>query len=156
MHDFRESIDRYFYIGGFNCAETTLTVLRESGLVHIEPVTTKLMTGFGGGMAKGYVCGSVIAAVAALGDRYGRTSPEQDRGNRNARYSNISLDSDSATIRCNAPTSSASTRPRRNRNTPIVEKSYGPHLRHSAKPSRKKRCHAATANQSSGFQWKRP
>jgi C_GCAxxG_C_C family probable redox protein len=79
MQDARAAIDRYFYIGGFNCAETTLTVLRESGLVQIDPAATRMMTGFGGGMTKGYVCGAVIAAVAALGQRYGRTSPDEDR-----------------------------------------------------------------------------
>lgn len=79
MQNARAAIDRYFYIGGFNCAETTLTVLRERGLVQIEPAATRMMTGFGGGMTRGYVCGAVIAAVAALGQRFGRTSTDESR-----------------------------------------------------------------------------
>lgn len=79
MQDIAKSIDRLFYIGGFNCAETTLTILRERDVIDVPPAATRMMTGFGGGMTKGYVCGAVVAAVAAIGARYGRTSPSEDR-----------------------------------------------------------------------------
>ena len=79
MQDLQTLIDRYFYLGGFNCAETTFTILHERGHLDVDPDVVRLMTGFGGGMSKGYVCGAVAAAVAAIGSRYGRTSPQQDR-----------------------------------------------------------------------------
>lgn len=79
MINVREQIDKQFYIGGFNCAETTLSILIESNVIKADKDIVRMMTGFGGGMAKGYVCGSVVAAISALGLLYGRTSPEQSR-----------------------------------------------------------------------------
>lgn len=75
----KDEIEKRFYIGGFNCAETTLSILIETGAIDADKNIIKMMTGFGGGMTKGYLCGSVIAATSALGLLYGRTSPEQSR-----------------------------------------------------------------------------
>lgn len=73
------NVIRYFYNGGLNCAESTLKCLIEEGFVNLPEDTVKMMSGFGGGMQRGSVCGAVIAAVAALGSEYGRTSTEEDR-----------------------------------------------------------------------------
>ncbi len=80
-----EEIEKKFYIGGFNCAETTLSILIENEAIQLDKSIVKMMTGFGGGATKGYLCGSVVAAISALGVLYGRTSPEQSReGSREA------------------------------------------------------------------------
>lgn len=75
----KEDVEKYFYIGGFNCAETTMALLRDFGLVDAGPACIKMMTGFGGGMQKGYLCGSAAAAVAAISLSCGRSSPDGDR-----------------------------------------------------------------------------
>ncbi len=70
---------KYFFNGGLNCAETTMRCLIEDGAVDIDPQTVRLMSGFGGGMQRGLVCGAVIAGVAALGAKYGRISLDEPR-----------------------------------------------------------------------------
>ena len=69
----------YFYAGGLNCAESTLRCLIEKGVIDAPPETVRMMSGFGGGMQRGEICGAVTAAVAALGWRLGRTDPSEDR-----------------------------------------------------------------------------
>lgn len=75
-----EGVQRYFYKGGLNCAESTLRCLIEEGVIDAPPETVRMMSGFGGGMQRGAVCGTVVACVAALGWAAGRTEPEEDRG----------------------------------------------------------------------------
>ena len=70
---------RYFYKGGLNCAESTLKCLIEDGIIDIPEGSVRMMSGFGGGMQRGSVCGAVIGSVAALGSVYGRTLAEEDR-----------------------------------------------------------------------------
>lgn len=77
--DIKAEIEKIFYIGGFNCAETTISVIMKSGVIDTDAKLIKMMTGFGGGMTRGYLCGSVVAAVSALGFLYGRTNKEQSR-----------------------------------------------------------------------------
>ena len=74
-----EKIQKYFYNGGLNCAESTMRSLIEEGVTGAPPETVRIMSGFGGGMQRGSTCGAVVAAVAALGWATGRTEPEQDR-----------------------------------------------------------------------------
>ena len=69
----------YFYRGGLNCAESTMKVFTESGIVDAPSDVVRMMTGFGGGMQRGSVCGAVIASVAAIGWKLGRTNPGEDR-----------------------------------------------------------------------------
>ena len=70
---------QYFYKGGLNCAETTLKCLVEDGVIDVSPETVRMMSGFGGGMQRGSICGAVTAAVAAIGAAKGRTEPGEDR-----------------------------------------------------------------------------
>lgn len=70
-----ETVRKYFYNGGLNCAETTLRCLIEDGAVDAPLDTVRMMTGFGGGMQRGAACGAVVGAVAALGWVTGRTEP---------------------------------------------------------------------------------
>ena len=69
----------YFYNGGLNCSETTLRCLIESGVIDAPLETVRMMTGFGGGMQRGTTCGTVVAAVAAIGWITGRTEPGEPR-----------------------------------------------------------------------------
>ena len=69
----------YFYKGGLNCAESTMKVLIESGAVNVREDAVRMMSGFGGGMQRGSVCGAVVSSVAAIGSKLGRTDPKEDR-----------------------------------------------------------------------------
>jgi len=69
----------YFYNGGLNCAETTLKILIERGVIDAPADVVRMMTGFGGGMQHGCICGTVVAAVAAIGWVTGRTEPTASR-----------------------------------------------------------------------------
>ena len=70
---------QYFYKGGLNCAESTLRCLIEDGAIDVPIETVRMMSGFGGGMQRGSICGAVTGAVAAIGSARGRTEPGEDR-----------------------------------------------------------------------------
>lgn len=72
-------VTKYFYNGGLNCAESTLKCLIEDGVIDLPEESIRMMSGFGGGMQRGSVCGAVVGSVAALGSVYGRTSTDEDR-----------------------------------------------------------------------------
>ena len=72
-------VRKYFYKGGLNCAESTLKVLIEDGVIDVPAEAVRMMTGFGGGMQRGAVCGAVVASVAAIGSVLGRTECGEDR-----------------------------------------------------------------------------
>lgn len=72
-------VTKYFYNNGLNCAESTLKVLIENGVIDASPDAVRMMSGFGGGMQRGSVCGSVVASVAAIGAKLGRTEVGEDR-----------------------------------------------------------------------------
>lgn len=80
MKSISDEIDKYFRLDGFNCSETTFKILFDNGYIKdADEKNIKMLTGFGGGLTKGYLCGSVVAAVIAIGSFYGRTKPEQSR-----------------------------------------------------------------------------
>lgn len=68
-------IMKLYSSGGSNCAETVLTILRNRGSIRVDREAVRMMTGFGGGVGKGRVCGAIVGSVAALGSLYGRISP---------------------------------------------------------------------------------
>lgn len=72
-------VKQYFYKGGLNCAETTLKCLIEDRVIDIPEEAVRMMSGFGGGMQRGSICGAVVGAVSAIGSQTGRTEPGQSR-----------------------------------------------------------------------------
>lgn len=70
---------RYFYKGGLNCAESTLRCLMDDKVIDVPDETIRMMSGFGGGMQLGSVCGAVVASVSAIGAAKGRMSAEETR-----------------------------------------------------------------------------
>ncbi|HNZ63161.1 MAG TPA: C-GCAxxG-C-C family protein [Bacillota bacterium] len=72
-------VEDYFYRGGLNCAESTLRVLIEREIIDAPLRCTAMMSGFGGGLQRGLVCGAVTGAVAALGWVFGRVEPGAPR-----------------------------------------------------------------------------
>ena len=76
--DILDVINDYFKNGGLNCAETTMRVMT-SVFPELPSEAQKMMTGFGGGMQRGLVCGAVTAAVAAIGLKTGRMEPDESR-----------------------------------------------------------------------------
>lgn len=75
----KNDIKPYFFSDGLNCAESTIKLLIDHNAIDADQAFIKAMSGFGGGMQKGLVCGAVIASVAVIGLYTGRTSPEEDR-----------------------------------------------------------------------------
>ena len=69
----------YFYKGGLNCAETVMRCLIENGVIDLPIETVRMMTGFGGGMKRGTVCGAVVGAVSAIGAKKGRVSTDESK-----------------------------------------------------------------------------
>ena len=72
-------VSEYFYKGGLNCAESVMKSLIEDGAIDLPIETVRMMTGFGGGLHRGSICGAVTGSVAALGAKYGRTSTDESR-----------------------------------------------------------------------------
>ncbi len=77
--DLMQTVRKVFYNGGLNCAETTMRVLIERGVVEDNDGLRRMMSGFGGGMQRGLVCGAVTASVAAIGLKTGRINPDEPR-----------------------------------------------------------------------------
>lgn len=77
--ELREEIREVFYNGGLNCAETTMLLLIKHGIIDVDINLQKMMSGFGGGMQKGLVCGAVTASVAAIGMKTGRLKSGESR-----------------------------------------------------------------------------
>ncbi len=69
----------YFYKGGLNCAESTLRVLIERGVIDAPIEAVRMMSGFGGGVQRGELCGCITGAVAAIGYVTGRTNADESR-----------------------------------------------------------------------------
>lgn len=64
---------------GFNCAESVLIGVSQALRMN-ESVVPRAATGFGGGMGGcGGPCGALTGAVIAVGLKYGRTTPAEDR-----------------------------------------------------------------------------
>lgn len=62
---------------GLNCAESLYSAFLEAGLVDFPAETVAMTTGFGGGIgiSGSGVCGSLSAAVMAVGAIHGRRQP---------------------------------------------------------------------------------
>lgn len=91
------------YKNGLNCAESVYNALLRGGaLKNVDPNTTAMCIGFGGGIGlSGYTCGALSAAVMANGAVYGRSdpfaAPSEERGREIAakyyrRYNNLTHD----------------------------------------------------------------
>ncbi len=57
----------YFIEKDHNCAESTLLAISDEYGLGIGPEEMKLVSGFGGGMGCGKVCGVLAGSMAALG-----------------------------------------------------------------------------------------
>ncbi len=66
------------YFGkGYNCAESVLMGLAESGAVEESDLMPRIATGFGGGVGRcGEICGALSGGIMALSLRFGRTNPD--------------------------------------------------------------------------------
>lgn len=61
---------------GLNCAEATLRGLIRAGVIDMPLESNAIVCGFGGGGGTaGYTCGSLCAAIVALGSVHGRRDP---------------------------------------------------------------------------------
>lgn len=68
----------YFGEEGLNCAESSLRLLIERGVVDVPMDSIRLFTGLGGGAGcSGGPCGVVVGCTAAIGSKLGRSDPSQ-------------------------------------------------------------------------------
>lgn len=79
IHNLSLRVKEVFYNGGLNCAEATMQLLINDGFVEDSDTLHKMMTGFGGGLQRGLVCGAVVAAVAAISANKGRKTASESR-----------------------------------------------------------------------------
>lgn len=64
---------------GFNCAESVSIAMSDSLGIKTD-IIPKIATPFGGGIGRrGSVCGAVSGAVMAVGLKYGRMGPDEDK-----------------------------------------------------------------------------
>lgn len=70
----------YFGEEGLSCAESTLRLLIERGVVDLPLSTVRIMTGMHGNLGRDANCGAVNGAVAAIGAKLGRLEPGEDMG----------------------------------------------------------------------------
>lgn len=61
-----ELIKKYYLKQGYNCAETMLLAARDLYKLPIDETHIKILSGFGGGMYEGDICGAVSGGVAVL------------------------------------------------------------------------------------------
>ena len=62
-----EQVKTYYLGQGYNCAEAMLRGIRDVYRLPLPDDSLPLMSGFGGGMHVGRLCGAVAGAVAGLG-----------------------------------------------------------------------------------------
>lgn len=66
----KDLIEKYYFSGNYNCAETMLHAANEYYGLDLPEREMKLVSGFGGGMQTGNVCGALLAAISVLSLRY--------------------------------------------------------------------------------------
>ncbi len=62
-----ERVKHYYLDLGYNCAEAMLRGIRDVYKLPLSDDSLPLVSGFGGGMHTGRLCGAIAGAVAALG-----------------------------------------------------------------------------------------
>lgn len=62
-----EQVETYYLGQGYNCAEAMLRGIRDVYQLPLSDDSLPLVSGFGGGMHVGHLCGAVAGAVAGLG-----------------------------------------------------------------------------------------
>ena len=76
----KDIINKAYMENNYNCAESTLYAANEKLDLGLPEDAIRLVSGFGGGMASGRVCGALAGAIAAISrvavsDR-GHTTPD--------------------------------------------------------------------------------
>jgi len=66
----KDLIEKYYFTGNYNCAETILHAANEYYGLDLPEREMKLVSGFGGGMQTGNVCGALLVAISVLSLRY--------------------------------------------------------------------------------------
>lgn len=68
------------YLSGFSCGEAVVKVIKDSNIINMPPELIKASSAFktGIGGTKGDLCGCLLAALAAIGVKYGRDNNEDD------------------------------------------------------------------------------
>ena len=78
----KEDIFNSYLKEGYNCAETMLRLANEDYKLNISDDNLKLISGFGGGMGAGSICGALTGAIAVLGKMFVETKDHDTEGFR--------------------------------------------------------------------------
>ena len=73
----RDLIEKYYFTGNYNCAETVLHAADEYYGLELPEREMKLVSGFGAGMQTGNVCGALLAAISVLSLKYVETKAHE-------------------------------------------------------------------------------
>jgi C_GCAxxG_C_C family probable redox protein len=61
----RNTVEQY-YFNNYNCAESVFLAANEQFGLGLDPASSKLVGGYGGGVQTGSACGAFLAAVSVL------------------------------------------------------------------------------------------
>lgn len=78
----KEDIINSYLKEGYNCAETILRLANEEYKLGVGDGDIKLISGFGGGMGAGSLCGALTSSIAVLGKMFVETKDHDTEGFR--------------------------------------------------------------------------
>lgn len=73
----KDYVEKYFLQGNYNCAEAVLHASNDYYQLGLSEQAMKLVSGFGGGMQTGNVCGTLLAAISVFSLRYVETKAHE-------------------------------------------------------------------------------
>ncbi len=79
MNELKELAKKYYLENNYNCAETVFLAANEFYKLNLSNDDMKLLSGFGGGMMSGNICGALLASISMISYKYVKTKSHDDK-----------------------------------------------------------------------------